>query len=75
MKMQFIHWKGQLSDTHYRYNYVYISCTVLSAADKESGLTTIKLTCYIFSNLHYTEKYFSLNTNTQRFNQLRFLKL
>ena len=47
----------------------------LSVADKGSGLKTTKLTCYIFRNLHYTEKYFSLNTNIQRFNQLRFLKL
>ena len=47
----------------------------LSVADKESGLITIKLTCYIFRNSHYTEKYFNLNANIQHFNQLRFLKL
>ena len=47
----------------------------LSVADKESGLITIKLTCHIFRNSHYTEKYFSLITNIQHFYQLRFLKL
>ena len=35
----------------------------LSVADKESGLITIKLTCNIFRNSHYTERYVCLNTN------------
>ena len=39
MQVQVILWKGQLSDTHYQYNYVYISCTA-ELVDNESELIT-----------------------------------
>ena len=38
--MQVIHWKGQLSDKHFQYNYVYIFLHSLPVVDKESELIT-----------------------------------
>ena len=49
MQTQVIHWKGQLSDTHYQYNYVYIFLHSLTVVDKESGLIT-DVAYYKFKN-------------------------
>ena len=42
MQMQVMHQKGQLSDTHYQYNYVYLFIFLhsLTVVNKELGLIT-----------------------------------